>query len=362
MAIGLVACKADKNDDPTQIPTAQVNDSTMPTNSEEPSGDHEHGDEEHLLTADDKQAMWENVLSEGKLAINSDCTEVVLTDVLKMQILSDSDEQYVSVESIDGLAGAALYRQGDKVYFKEFGEDENGVLGCMWYECVFTENSEGSVDITILDDAEKSIVDTEYFIDMLNDVISLQYIETVDGYDHLVLKCNYVGEEIEMESDEWTRTFDALLEVEYNGVVGQFRRTEAVDANGEIAWSSRWETEEKPLESMYDWEFDVETLTLTNGDEVLQCKLIKDNIADGTMTSTESGAFYIHVLANPNTFELKTMSISMNGETCSIEFVDCHDVSELIDMPEGVEEIIQAEDAAMGFAMMMFMMIMNSAQ
>ena len=318
---------------------------------------HDHDIEVMPIDPAEKQAMWEQVFANGELVVNADSMKLLIADMLSMQVLSDDENQYVEIAAADDSMGVALYRRGEDVYCKQYGPDEDGVLACEWYVCEFPEDMENA-EVSIMDSAETSVIDAAELMEMLKNIESMKYVGTEDGLDNLVLICvDTMNEVEELPESNWVTTFDATLEVEYNGVVGQFRYTTQTNGGSGSSRGCHWESDEEPLEDILDWEFDQETLTLAKDDEVLQCTLIEDHLLSDD--DENSGLIEVRIQVNPTTCELVSMSFEVDGEVGAIQFINCDSVDEYIELPDNIEETIPAEEAAMSLMMIIFAIAMG---
>lgn len=379
MVLSLTACGFINNDEDETTPTVSQNDNATQAPHEDecddPSHDHSH---DHAETPDEKQAMWEQIIADGGLVTNADSLVYTVDGIMDIELLNDGENQYIAISDADDTMGMALYKKGEEVYAKEFGIDEDGVLACEWYVCEFPEGGEDGSEITIMDDAESTVVDTESMMAMLSNITEIKYVETIDGLDVLVLKCVDMSTdedewEVEFDDRAWVTVFDATLEVEYNGVVGQFRYDIQTDNDGGESWSAYWVSEEEPFEYVSDWEFDSKDLTLTKDDEVLQCILIEDHLAEVTAPEEDGvkaeeiademqNMIDVRIKADPATYEMKEMEFEMDGQTGRVEFMHCNNVTDLVDMPDEITETMAADEAAMSFAMMIFAIALSAAE
>ena len=360
MVFSLAACGGNDETDntatpPTSSQTEEQNNSTGPATEPitDPSEDSTELPETEPVVIDDKQAMWEKVFSEGTFTMNANSFEMVMEDIMVITLLSDENgKAYMSVSGTvdgEGNMGVALYKHDNETaYFHTFGSDVEQNVD-QWYLCEITNED----DDTTLDETMDGAADTNEITGALESIEKIVYIESIGDIDYIDIY--YIPAEDDGEG--WTTTYDATIQVEVDGVVGEFRYTEETsdDGWGESS-SSYWETEIEGMD-LFDWDFDKEAMVLTKDDQTLNCILVKDHLN----TPSEKQSVVMRVEIDSNTYEIKKIITTEDDMEVSIEFLTCENVAEFVEIPENVEETMSIEDAAMEFGMTMFALILSHA-
>lgn len=340
MVIGVFAGCGEKKEPPKNDPTTNTTPSTEDSKPIDPA---------------EKQKLWEKVFTEGTYKFASESFEMHVGGLMFITCLTDGESAYVAISGEiedEGKVGVALYQKDkDTAYFRQFGEEEGEEVD-KWFKCIANEDGEGGFE-----DATDDVTSTDEFKEALNAITSVEYVETIDGLDHILI--HYIASEEEEDDEEntWVKTVDMTIEIEYNGEKGQYRYYEQTDADG---FTSNGTISTSAIEGFKfnDWEFDKETLTLTKGEESIKATLIENHLEE---KEEEKAAVTMDVFMNPETIEIEKMSIIGEEDAMTtIEFVDCEKVEDIVKLPEITEEISE-EDAVMQLVMMMFALALGGA-
>ena len=368
MMLGLVACKSDKVDkEPTKPSISQneqVDTATEPNDSK--SHDTEtnatEGDEDKTveptevvdsaIDVNDRQAMWEDVFNNGKFIVDANSFSMTLADTMNITILSDEGgEGYIEIGgNLDGgTIKAAIYQSEDgKTYYYSYSEAE-GQTSEEWFECDIASDED-----TLDGMMDGTASDAEEVTDLLSEIMRVEYVESVGDIDHINIY--YPAPQTSgWQAPEGSEiTFDSTVEFEYNGEVGQVRYT--TYSNDSVSMTSHsWVVEIEDMDILFDWDFNAETLTLTNdGDKsiVLQCKVVEDHLMSNS--SEDIPLAVIQVEVNSKTFAIQKMSVEQDGIATVIEFINCDDVGAFVSSPNKVDGTKAADEAAFEFAMLMW--------
>jgi hypothetical protein len=352
MMFSMVACcNNDADKDPTTPPTASQDGEKDPTTN--PDADPSEPDTTEP-SVDDRQAMWEQVFSEGSFVMNANSFKMDMGDIMNITLLTDANgKAYMSISGTveeEGEITVALYAFDEKTaYFYMSGEAEGQAIS-QWYKCEINNDEDGAV----LDDTMDGTADMSEMMAALEAIEKIVYVESIGDIDVLDIYYTPAAD----EEDDWTTTYDATIKVEFNGIEGEFRYTESTSDDGwGTSSSSYWEKEIEGMD-LFDWDFNRETMTLTKDDQTLNCTLVTDHLnVEGEEQKT-----VMRIEIDSKTKEIKKMSVTEDDATVAVEFITCEDVSAEVELPETVETTMTMEDAAMQFAMTMFAIIMSNAE
>lgn len=354
MSCMFVGC-GKKDDVPEKDPTENVQvekpEDTQPDekpDESEPSEEVTEPSEEDTQPSEDKQALYEDVFMNAKFELAAESFKMNVADLIKSTLLIDKNNVtfYEMSGSVEGaeVGVALLIKDTNNVYLHQFGT-EGGVAVDQWFKCTIGEETENDAGETI-----DSMATTDEFTGIMAEISKVEFIETVDGLDKVIVYSPVPESEYEMPE----MAVDITVEVEYNGEKGTYRYQEYVGGGGGYSSANGIDGF-----SFGDYEFDAEKLTLTKGDEVIQCTLITDHLENPVEMATE---IKLEVLIDPETYAIHKMVMTDETSAVStIEFVGCEDVLAEVELPENMEEM-PLEEAMMTFVMVMLGLAFSGMQ
>ena len=354
MSCMFVGC-GKKDDVPEKDPTENVQvekpEDTKPEekpDESKPSEEVTEPSEEDTKPSEDKQALYEDVFMNAKFKLAAESFKMNAADLIKSTLLVDKNNVmfYEMAGAVEGeeIGVALLVKDTNNVYMHQFGT-EDGVAVDKWFKCTIGEETENDAGETI-----DGMATTEEFTGIMAEINKVEFVETVDGLDKVIVYSPVPESEYEMPE----MAIDMTIEVEYNGEKGTYRYQEYV--GGGSGYSS---TSGIDGFSFGDYEFDAEKLTLTKGDEVIQCTLVTDHLENPVELATE---IKMEIMIDPETYAIHKMVMTDETSAVStIEFVDCEDVMAEVELPETMEEM-PLEDAMMTFVMVMLGIALSGAQ
>ena len=328
--------------------TTQNDESTDSTETESDASEQESSE---TPNEQDKQSLWEDVFANSKYTLDSYSFVMNAAELMKMSVFTNENgKSYFEVAGFDengnDMALGFLFNQNEDVYFHRFGVDGDQKID-QWLKCIGmdTDSIEAKEDLDVND-----LSNMDAFTAALGAIQKIEYIESIGDIDRLAI--HYVP--LEESDDEWTTTYDVTIEIEYNGQKGEYRYTEQSTSSGA---SSNSFSSQSSIEgfSWKEWEFDKETLVLTKGDQTIQCKLVKDHIAENDKNAI------IEVEINSKTYAIQKMIMTEDDMEMTIEFVESPNLDELYDL-SGDMESIKYEDAMTEFVMGMLAFALSGIQ
>jgi hypothetical protein len=233
----------------------------------------------------------------------------------------------------------------EEAYFREYMV-ENEQVSDKWYKV----DAAASEDLNLYD-VSLTNNENDAYIKWQESIQEITYLGSNNGIDYVEVKYT---EEDEMASDYIVKV-DSTFEVEYNGQTGVFHYYEQTDSTESFSAITRsWETKIDGLDLM-DWEFDTETMTLTKEDEVLTCKLVSDNL------SATPEMLSVVLALSPEENTLIAMYMELDGINVAMDLRNISDLSDVMSMPEDINEEITLEDVAMRLAMSLMMFAFSLA-
>ena len=358
LVVAMMSCMfvgCGKKDEPVKDPTENVqveedktpDDVTQPDDESTPSEEATEPSEDEDSSAD-KQALYQDVFQNAKFKLASESFKMNAADLIKSTLLVDANNVvfYEMSGAVEGeeIGVALLIKDSNNIYMHQFGTEE-GVAVDQWFKCTIGEETENTAGETI-----DSMAATEEFTGIMADISRVEFVETVDGLDKVIVYSPVPESEYEMPE----MAVDITVEVEYNGEKAEYRYQEY--ASGGSGYSS---TNGIEGFSFGDYEFDAEKLTLTKDDEVIQCTLVTNHLENPIELATE---IKMEVMIDPETYAIHKMV--MTDETAAvstIEFVECEDVMAEVELPDTMEEM-PLEDAMMTFVMVMLGLAFSGMQ
>lgn len=326
-------CNQEESSSNTTNTTDTTNSTSVSTNTTTDTG---------ALKEEEKQEFYEEFFEKEKYTLQ-DSNFSISSSGIKITCLSDDKDRFyfeIATENDDDKNEVALYMvDADSVYYHTAGTDEGQEFD-VWKICTYEER----------EDAEESEIEEQNnkwtenlgidsIIAHMENVVDVQYTECENGLDKVVIKYEYIDE------DAIDIGMDVTISFTYNEQDGEYTYRES-DV-GKISFAT------KSIDDfdLLDWTFDREKLTLTKGDEVIQCVLVRDNLAETSEPTIE-------LEIDSVTHEIKKLKNSLNGQTTVWETIECDDVTDIVPVPEAYEEIdilsayFQFTMALFSFAMM----------
>jgi predicted small lipoprotein YifL len=345
LAFVMVACVFSSCGKKGELEWKPITNADDEQNSEYTSSDVAQSFEDEIPTIN-KQEMYEDVFVRDKYTFASKSFVMDTAGLMKTTCLADSNNAaFIEIAGVveDAEMGMALLvKDMNNIYFHMYGVEEGEAID-QWFKCTDTDAAEG--DTTV-----ENMATTDEFTSVMSQVNKVEFVETIGGLDKVIIYCPVVKEEFEMSDD---LIVDMTIEVKYNGTKGEYRYEEY--ASGSSGYSSMNTIEGF---SFNDYEFDAENLTLTKGDEVIQCTLVTDHLAGEAESSNE---VKIEVMIEADSCAIRSMTMTdETGAVSTIDFIECLDVMEKIEIP-GVMEEIAYEDAVMQLVAFVFAIAFSGA-
>jgi hypothetical protein len=340
MFCALVGCG--KNDISGKKPTenVQVEENTnpegiLPEDKSNPTDEATVPSKDEVATVDYKETLYENVFKDSKFKLAYDSFKMNADDLIKTTFLIDTNNaifyEMSGVLENKEIGVALLIKDTNNIYMHQFGTDEYDAID-QWFNCTVNDDTEEDTMETIDGDAM-----TEKFTRVISEINKVEFVETVDGLDKVIV----YSPAHESEDETPGLIVDMSVEVEYNGEKGIYRYQKYAD--GDSGYSS---TVSINNFSFGDYEFDSEKLTLTNDDEVIQCTLAENHLENPVELATE---IKMEIMIDPDTYAIHKMVMTDETSAVSvIEFVNCADVMTEIALPEKMDEM-PLEDAMTTF-------------
>lgn len=362
LAITMVVCmfagcnKTEEKPDDTKAPTTSVEDNkddSKPTEPETPDAT-EPEDTEPVegVVIEGRQEHWETVFANKEHKAAYESFKLNASGIMDTVCLTDGTQAYVSVAGKDDsgntLEIGMLFVDAETIYLYQTGMD-NGVEKTAWFKCVNITKGEEGEDTT--DSLTETAGNDDDFNTAIENATRIEYVETLGKLDHVIVYYKAVDENVD---NGMAIVFDSTVELEYNGVKGQYRHTKKSNGAGSNI-SATVTVKEIEGFDWNDWEFDAEKLTLTKGEEVIQCTLVKDHMTE------EAAESKVEVFINYETSEIHKMILTdATGFDSTIEYIDCKSVADVIAPPAEVEEM-EYEQAVMQFVFSILAIAMSGA-
>lgn len=352
MVMSLAACGAKDDAPATEAPKVEA---PVETPTEAPVVEEPPVTEAPEVETPDvanKQALYEKVFTEGTYTIKEGSMKVVMGDILTIDTMFDPEGKvYMAMSgSVEGgTMSSALYMVNDETMYAYNKVEMDGEFQETWLKCELTE------DFNIEDGEVTSDEDVEA---LMENIKKIEYVETVDGLDHVILYTEAAAAEY---VDDTEYTVHADIGFVLDGV-------ECVMTYQEADWTSTsYDNVPEDFDS-FDWDFDYEAMTMTNEEtnEVLECYIIKDYLAEVEEEVVEDegdNLVAVHVYLDPNGYQIQKIDATQDGMAMSFEIYDCANVADFVTLPENVDnlETIPAEEALMSFAMTMMAILLSQA-